>query len=194
MSATSHARPGPAYDILKRVRGNPLDALFAPKAIAVIGASEKPGSVGRALAENLQTFDGRTYFINPNRDTLLGEKTFPDIASVREGADLAVIATPAPSVPGIVSECARAGVRGVIVVSAGFKESGKEGAKLEQQILAELRRNGLRLIGPNCLGVMIPQARLNATFASGMAAPGSVAFISQSGALCTAVLDWSFRE
>ncbi len=194
MTATAHACAGPAHDLLRHARGNPLDALFAPKTIAIIGASEKPGSAGRTLAENLRAFEETTYLVNPNHKEVLGAKTFPDIVSLPEKVDLAVIATPAPTVPGLIRECAKAGVAGAVIISAGFKECGTTGAELERQILAEARRGRLRLIGPNCLGVMAPHARLNATFAEGIARPGNVAFISQSGALCAAVLDWSLRE
>ncbi len=153
-----------------------------------------PGSVGRALTENLQLFEGPTYLVNPNHPEILNAKTFPDIGSVPEKVDLAVIATPAPTVPGVIRECAKAGVGGAVIISAGFKECGKAGAELEQQVLTEARRGRLRLVGPNCLGVMVPHAGLNATFAEGIAEPGPVAFLSQSGALCAAVLDWSYRE
>jgi acetyltransferase len=125
---------------------------------------------------------------------VLGIKAYPTIADVPSPIDLAVIATPAPLVPGIIRECATAGVRGAIVISAGFKETGAVGAELERQALAEARRGNMRLIGPNCLGVMRPPNGFNATFAGAIARPGHVGFISQSGALCTAVLDWSLRE
>ncbi len=194
MSTNLHVRPERAHDILRHARGNPLAALFAPKTIAVIGASQTPDSVGRALVENLQLFEGQTFLINPKHREILQVKTFPDIASVPEKVDLAVIATPAPGVPAIVRECARAGVRAAVIISAGFKECGGAGATLEQQVLAEARSGGIRIVGPNCLGIMMPHARLNATFAEGMAEPGRVAFLSQSGALCTAVLDWSYQE
>ena len=105
-----------------------------------------------------------------------------------------IIATPAPTVPGIIAECVEAGVKGAIILSAGFEEAGAEGAQLEQQILEQARRGKMRIIGPNCLGVMCPPTGINATFAGAMASPGHVGFISQSGALCTAVLDWSLSE
>ena len=111
-----------------------------------------------------------------------------------EQVDLAVIVTPAPTVPDVIGECVDAGVRGAIVISAGFKEIGAEGIELERRILEQARRGGMRLIGPNCLGVMSPLSGLNATFAAAMARPGNVGFLSQSGALCTAILDWSLRE
>ena len=169
-------------------------AMFAPRNIAVIGASERAGSVGQALLQNLQIFKGRVFPINPNHKTLGGLDAFPHLDAVQEKVDLAVIATPAPTVPGIIRECAKAGVSAAIIISAGFRECGPTGAELEQQCLAEARRAKMRLLGPNCLGLMVPHARLNATFAQGMAQPGSIAFLSQSGALCSAVLDWSFRE
>jgi acetyltransferase len=166
-----------------------LSAMFAPKTVALIGASEKPGSVGRALLENLESFHGHVFPINPSHSTLLGQKTFSTIRDVPENVDLAVIATPAATVPGIVAECAAVGVKGAVIISAGFKESGLAGAELEKQILE--RRGNMRIIGPNCVGVMLPHIGLNATFAKPLALPGNIGFISQSGALCTAILDWS---
>ena len=125
---------------------------------------------------------------------MLGIKAYPSIADVPEPVDLAVIVTPAATVPEVIGECVEAGVQGAIVISAGFKEIGPEGAELERQILEQARRGRMRLIGPNCLGVMNPCRGLNATFAGRMARPGNVGFLSQSGALCTAILDWSLRE
>jgi acetyltransferase len=163
--------------------------MLAPKSIAVIGASEKPGSVGRALVENLRSFSGSVFAVNPNHSPILGQKTFPTIGETPEVIDLAVVATPAATVPGIVGECAAAGVKGAVIVSAGFKECGPAGAELEKQVLG--RRGQMRIIGPNCVGVMLPHIGLNATFAKPLALPGNIGFISQSGALCTAILDWS---
>jgi acetyltransferase len=171
-----------------------LDALFSPQTVAVIGATEAPGSVGRAVIENLVPLGDRMFPVNPKRDTILGRKAFSNIAAVPETVDLAVIVTPAATVPDVVRQCADAGVPGAIIISAGFKECGPSGAELERQVLEAARRGRMRLIGPNCLGVMMPHAKFNATFAAGMARPGNVAFLSQSGALCTAILDWSFRE
>jgi acetyltransferase len=174
----------------------PLDAIFAPRNVAVIGATDKVNSVGRTILWNLigSPFGGAVFPINPKRPSVLGIKAYPTIAAVPDAVDLAVIVTPAPTVPGIVRECVDAGAKGAIVISAGFKETGEAGDALEQQILAEARRGPMRIIGPNCLGVMSPVTGINATFASAMARPGNVGFISQSGALCTGVLDWSFRE
>ncbi|QKQ74881.1 bifunctional acetate--CoA ligase family protein/GNAT family N-acetyltransferase [Nostoc sp. TCL240-02] len=185
-----------AYDILRTEKANPLDTIFTPKSVAVIGASEKAGSVGRTLLWNLigNPFGGTVFPVNPKRHSILGIKAYPTIFDVSELVDLAVIATPATTVPGIIAECVDAGVKGAIILSAGFKEAGAEGVALEQQILEQAHRGKMRIIGPNCLGVMSPRTGLNATFASTMARPGNVGFISQSGALCTAILDWSFRE
>jgi acetyltransferase len=185
----------PAHDILKYER-HPLSAIFEPRSVAVIGASEKTGSVGRTILWNLisSPFGGTVYPVNPTRPSILGVKAYPNLAAIPDPVDLAVIVTPAPTVPGIMAECVEKGVTGVIVISAGFKETGSEGVELEKKVLEQARRGNIRLVGPNCLGVMRPPAGLNATFASGIAHPGSVGFISQSGALLTAVLDWSRRE
>lgn len=185
----------PANDIFRAER-QPLDAIFAPKAIAMIGATERAGSVGRTVLRNLisHPFGGTIFPVNPQRHNVLGIKAYPNLAAIAESIDLAVIVTPAPTVPGIIQECVAAGVKGAIVLSAGFKEIGAEGIELEQQMRSHLQEGRLRLIGPNCLGIMNPIVGLNATFANAMARPGNVGFISQSGALCSAILDWSFRE
>ena len=184
-----------AHDIVN-YRRRPLDFIFAPKTVAVIGATDRPGSVGRTLLWNLisNPFGGTVFPVNPKRDNVLGIKAYRDITAIPEAIDLAIIATPAPTVPKVVRQCAVAGVKGVIILSAGFKEIGEVGIELEREILTEARRHQMRIIGPNCLGLMSPRQGLNATFASTMARPGNVGFISQSGALCTAILDWSFRE
>jgi acetyltransferase len=179
-----------------RYAHKPLDAIFSPASVAVIGATEKQGSVGRTILWNLITnsFGGTVFPVNLKRSSVLGIKAYPSVKDVPDRVDLAVVVTPAPTVPGVIAECVEAGVKGAIIISAGFKETGPEGLALEQQTLAEARKGNMRIIGPNCLGVMSPVTGLNATFASAMARPGSVGFISQSGALCTAILDWSFRE
>lgn len=171
-----------------------LDPIFAPRSVAVIGASSREGSVARAVVENLRGFPGPLHLVNPKHAEVCGRKAWPSIAAIGEPVDLAIIITPAASVPGVIAECAVAGVRGAIVISAGFKETGVAGAALEARVLAEARRVGMRLIGPNCLGVMVPASGLNATFASTIGRPGRVAFLSQSGALATAILDLSLRE
>lgn len=169
-----------------------LDAIFRPKSVALIGAKDDPGSVGRTLLLNLieNSFGGTVYPVNPKRKEVCGVKCYPSIKEVPEIVDLAVIVTPAATVPRLIGECAEAKVRSCIVISAGFKELGAEGLKLEEEMI----KLNMPIIGPNCLGVMNPLFGLNATFAKGMALPGNVAFISQSGAMCTSVLDWSFQE
>ena len=182
-----------SIEALQRERES-FDALFKPKTIAVIGATDKQGSVGLAIMQNLKIFRGQVFPVNPKRDEVLGLQAYPNIASAPKKVDLAVIVTPAPTVPGIIGECIAADVKAALIISAGFKEVGPQGAELEQQILAQARRAHMRIVGPNCLGIMNTSIGLNATFADAIANPGNVAFISQSGALCTAVLDWSFRE
>ncbi len=163
--------------------------------MAVIGATDKHGSVGLAIMRNLRAaFKGAIYPVNPKREVLMDLKAYPNIAAVPEPVDLAIIVTPAKTVPGVIAECIAAHAKSALIISAGFKEVGPEGAALEQQILRACREAQMRFIGPNCLGVMNTAIGLNATFADRIAMPGKVAFISQSGALCTAVLDWSFRE
>jgi len=191
----SQKKLGSAHDVL-RYEKNPLNVIFTPESVAVVGASEREGSVGRTILWNLMStsFGGTIFPINPKRKSILGIKAYTSIKEVPEQVDLAVIVTPAKTVPGIIRDCVDMGVKGAIIISAGFKETGEEGQALEAEVMREARRGKMRIIGPNCLGVMNPISGLNATFASTMARPGSVGFISQSGALCTAVLDWSFRE
>ena len=185
----------PSYDLLAS-RRQPLDAIFQPDNVAVIGASEAAGSVGRTLLWNLVSnpFGGTVFPVNPKRDSVLGIEAYDSITDVEADVDLAVVATPAPTVPGIVEECGEAGVDGLVIVSAGFREVGEEGAELEREVKEAARQHDIRIIGPNCLGVMRPPNGLNATFAGSMAQEGNVAFVSQSGALLTSILDWSFRE
>jgi acetyltransferase len=185
----------PAHDVLGYER-MALDAIFRPDTVAVVGASDRPGSVGRTIMWNLisNTFGGTVYPVNARRQNVLGIKAYPSISEIPERVDLAVIASPAPTVPGIIRECVESEVRGAIIISAGFRETGPEGAELERQVLEEARRGRMRIIGPNCLGVMNPTTGLNATFAGAMARPGNVGFLSQSGALMTAILDRSFVE
>jgi acetyltransferase len=172
-----------------------LDAMFAPSSVAVIGATDRPGTVGRAVLENLQHgFQGTVYAVNPKHQEVLGLKAYKNIRDIPHPLDLVVIAAPAVTVPSLIAECVDAGVKSAVVISAGFKERGPEGAALEQQIQQQLRRSSMRLIGPNCLGIMNPTIGLNATFAKDAPKTGNVAFLSQSGALLTAILDWSHRE
>jgi acetyltransferase len=192
MSTTLAATPESRS--VRDARHRMLGHFFAPETVAVIGASEREGSVGRALLENLYEYDRRIFPVNPRHATVLRIPAFESVRDVPEPVDLAVIATPARCVPDIVRECGEAHVKAAIVCSAGFKECGPDGAELERAVLAAANKGKVRILGPNCLGVMAPHHGFNATFAPTMARPGNVAFISQSGALCTAVLDWSLRE
>lgn len=185
----------PSLNFLYR-RQKQLDHIFQPKRVALVGATENPGSVGLTLMQNLlgTPFDGEVIPINPKRASVLGIRAYPDLKSAPKNIDLVVIVTPAKAVPQIISDCADLNIPAAIIISAGFREIGAAGIELERQILQHARRGQMRIIGPNCLGVMNPNMGLNATFAAGMAHKGNIAFISQSGALCTAVLDWSLRE
>ncbi len=190
----SSLKSDPSSDVY-RSESHPLDPLFLPNNVAVIGASERAGSVGRSVLWNLLSspFGGTVFPVNAKRSSVLGIKAYPRIKDLPDKVDLVVVTTPADSVPDLIAESVEMGIPAGIVISAGFKEFGEHGKELERQI-SEIIRGKMRLIGPNCLGVMNPIRGLNATFARSVARPGNVAFISQSGALCTAVLDWSLRE
>jgi acetyltransferase len=170
-----------------------IDRMLNPKTVAAIGASEEEGSVGRALLENLLLGKDRRkiYPVNPHRESVLGLRCYPDIAGVPDRIDLAVIATPAKTVPEIVLECAKAHVGGVIIISAGFREIGPEGAKLEEEIRSIQSKYDIRVLGPNCVGLVRPQIGLNATFLKDNPTAGQIAFVSQSGALGSAILNWA---
>lgn len=184
----------PAHDVLRADR-HPLDPIFKPTSVALAGATERAGSVGRTVLWNLLSnpFGGTVYPVNPKRTNILGIRAYSSLSSLPEVPDLVIVCTPADGVPALLRECVELGIPSAIVISAGFKETGEHGAQLEAEIM-ETIRGRMRIIGPNCLGVMNPILGLNATFANTMARPGNVAFISQSGALCTAVLDWSMHE
>jgi acetyltransferase len=191
---SSSLKADPSSDVY-RSETHPLDPLFLPQSVAVIGASERTGSVGRSVLWNLLSspFGGTVFPVNSKRSNVLGIKAYPSVTALPDKVDLVVITTPADTVPDLVAESVELGIPAGIVISAGFKEAGEHGKDLERQI-AQTIRGKMRLIGPNCLGVMNPIRGLNATFAHTVARSGNVAFISQSGALCTAVLDWSLRE
>ena len=184
---------------MKKGNGSDLVDIFYPESVAVIGASNRPGSVGRAVFKNLldSDFSGTIFPVNPRGGSICGVMAWPDIETVPvKRIDLAVVIVPAAATVKVAEQCAKKGVRGLIVISAGFRETGPAGRKLEDQLLAACRRHDIRLIGPNCLGLINtdPEIRLNASFARRKANPGSIAFISQSGALCTAVLDFAARR
>ncbi len=172
-----------------------LKNFFEPSSVAVVGASDTEGKLGHALMMRLEAagFPGRIFPINDKKQEVLGLKAYPNVGSLPEVPGLVVIATPARTVPDIISECEKMGVRSVLIISAGFKETGPEGAELEKEIL---RRKGkeMRIVGPNCLGIMSPLSRLDVTFAARMAISGDVACVSQSGALLTAILGWAYKE
>jgi acetyltransferase len=169
-----------------------LDPIFHPRSVAVVGASATAGTVGNILIRNLieNPFGGIVYPVNPNHQAVHGVLCYPHLAAIAEPVDLAVIATPAGTVPGIIKQCVKRGIPAAIILSAGFSERGAEGRKLEAEIKA-LAKGHLRIIGPNCLGVLHPPSNLNASFAASMARPGRIALLSQSGAICTAILDWA---
>ncbi|MDT8392651.1 MAG: bifunctional acetate--CoA ligase family protein/GNAT family N-acetyltransferase [Bacteroidales bacterium] len=174
-----------------------LSKIFRPKRIALIGVSNNPDSVAGIALKNLVGggFQGVVYPINPKYEAVMGITCYPDVKSVPNPPDLAVIATSAHRVPGLIKECGEAGIQGIIIMSAGFKEAGTDGRKLEEQVKAEVAKyEGMRVIGPNCLGIIVPGYKMNVSFANAMPKKGNVAFISQSGALCTSALDWAIEQ
>src|SRR5579864_1210916 len=177
-------------------RGRALEAFFSPRNVAVVGATDKQGSVGRTVLLNLTNgpFADKVYAVNPRRNEVLGVASFPSVAALPEPVDLVIVVTPATTVPDVVGECVDAGVKAVVVISAGFRERGAEGAELENRIREHLKRGDTRVIGPNCLGIMNPVLGLDATFAKRTPKAGNVAFLSQSGALLTAILDWAIPQ
>jgi acetyltransferase len=173
-----------------------LDKIFKPRRIAVIGASNTQGTVGYTLLRNLigSGYNGVVYPINPKHEAVQGIEAHRNVAELPHAPDLAIVCTPGASVPGVVRECGEAGVRGIVIISAGFREVGDAGRQLEDQVRAEASKfDGMRIVGPNCLGFIVPSLHLNASFAAGTPKPGRIAFISQSGALCTSVLDWALE-
>ena len=170
-----------------------LDRVFNPRRIAVVGASDRDNSVGAKLLKNLigVGYKGAVYPVNPFRPIVQGVTAYPAVEKIPRRVDLAIVATPAHTVPQIIEECGKAGILRIIIISAGFREVGEEGEDLEKQILALKQEYGMRIIGPNSLGVMRPEVKLNATFANIAPTQGKIAFISQSAALCSSVLDWA---
>lgn len=185
----------PSHTYLERIP-HPLEPFFHPKSVAVIGATETPNSVGNTLMHNLVSggYKGKIFPVNPKYKTLFHLPCYPSIDAISESIDLVVIITPAKTVPKIIDQCTAKNIPGAIIISAGFKELGEEGLALENEVLKKARAGKMRIVGPNCLGIMNPLAKFNATFAADMALKGNIAFISQSGAMCTAVLDWSLKQ
>ncbi|MFZ5775876.1 MAG: acetate--CoA ligase alpha subunit [Thermodesulfobacteriota bacterium] len=175
-----------------------LDAIFTPASVAVVGASNREGSVGRAVFHNIlfSNYSGIIYPVNPKAKSVCGVRAYPSLTAIPDQVDLAVIIVPASQTPAVAREAADKGVRGLVVISAGFRETGAAGAAIEQELLAVCRERDIRLVGPNCLGLINtdPARGLNASFARQGARPGNIAFISQSGALCTAVLDFAAKK
>jgi len=170
-----------------------LHTLFEPESIAIVGASETPNSIGVTLVRNMldSGYKGKLFFVNPEHETVFGQRSYPSVDTIPQRLDIAVICTKAEKVPDIIDACGRAGCRNAIIISGGFAEAGPRGRALERVALENARRQGVRLIGPNCLGIMRPGSQINLTFAHGFAHPGTIGLISQSGALCTAILDWA---
>lgn len=168
-----------------------MKLFFNPRSVALIGATDKEGATGRIILENLLLAKDKRliYPVNPNRETALGIRCYPKITSISEPPDLAVIVLPATILADAVEEAGKAGVKAIIIISAGFKEVGAEGKAREDRIADMARKHNIRIIGPNCMGTIRPSANLNTTFAKRIPKPGYVAFLSQSGALGLAVLD-----
>jgi acetyl coenzyme A synthetase (ADP forming)-like protein len=168
--------------------------IFYPRSIAVIGASPNPDKVGYSVLRNLLTFGGEVYPVNPNESEILGRKVYPTISSISGQVDLAVVVVPAEMVPDIISEAGDKGVKLAVIISAGFRETGQMGEILERKVLDAAKGNNVRIIGPNCVGIMLPHERINTTFDPVSPKAGHIAFISQSGAIITTVVDWSKSE
>jgi len=170
-----------------------LASLFTPESVALYGASDRVDSVGGIVFKNLLSagFNGRIYAINPRRDQVQGEKAYSSLDEIEEVVDLVVVATPASTIPAIVEACGERGIKMMLILSAGFRETGAAGRRLEDQVTQLVKQFGIRLMGPNCLGIIRPDKGLNITFGNNNARPGNLAFVSQSGAICTAILDWA---
>ncbi|RLD00952.1 MAG: CoA-binding protein, partial [Chloroflexi bacterium] len=172
-----------------------LEAFFDPKSVAVIGASTSPGKLGYAVLENLVEGGyidvGKVYPINPKADEILGQKAYPSVGAVPENIDLAVIVIPYNYVPAVMEECGKKKIPAVVVISAGFREAGMEGLNRELELVEIADKYDIRLIGPNCLGIIDTFTPVNASFSAGTPPKGPMAFMSQSGALGTAILDWA---
>lgn len=170
-----------------------LTALFAPSSVAVFGASDRPDSVGQIVFQNMLSsgFTGRLYPINPKHTEVQGRKAFANIAEISDTVELVVIATPPATIPQILEQCGQRSVKAAVILSAGFSETGAKGMALEKEMIKSARHHGIRILGPNCIGIMRPSLGLNTTFIKGGGKPGNIAFVSQSGALCAAIIDWA---
>src|SRR5215831_6363165 len=170
-----------------------FDKLFAPRSVALIGATPRPSSVGAVIARNLRRagFAGELILVNPHHHAIDGLTVHPDVASLPQAPDLAIIVTPPQTVPGLVSELAKRGTRAAVVITAGFGELGEQGGSLQRATLDAAKPYLMRIVGPNCVGIMVPRLGLDATFAHLTATAGNIALVSQSGAMITAMLDWA---
>ena len=173
-----------------------LDKIFNPANVAIIGANDEEGSVGYAIVKDFtkQGYEGKVYFVSMRKPEIFGVKTYQTVGQIPETIDMAIIATPPKVVPDVVEQCGKAGVKGVVIVSGGFKETGAEGKALESKILETARKYGTRVIGPNCLGIIRPRINLNASSVTKMPKPGNIAFLTQSRELGSAILDWATHE
>ena len=168
-----------------------LTPFFEPRGVAIVGASDKPDKLSHGILKNLveQGYQGGIYPVNPKSDAILGKKCFADVAAVPDPVDLAVIILPAPAIPGVLEACGQRGIRAVTVISGGFKEIGEQGKALEAEIIAVVKKHGMRMIGPNCVGTVNLVTGLNTTFIKGKPATGGIGLISQSGAVCGGIVD-----
>ena len=168
-----------------------FEKFFNPRSLAIIGASREKGKVGYEILKNLIQggYPGRIYPVNPKAALIEGLKSYPDVTSIEETPDLAIIVIPAKFVPAAMQDCVAKGIKAVVIITAGFKETGEEGKKLEEEVIRIAKTGGVRVIGPNCLGVMVPSSKLNGSFGGDLPVPGGISFISQSGALMAAILD-----
>ena len=173
-----------------------LEHFFNPSSVAVVGASQNPAKIGYDILNNIVRYGygGAVYPINPRAQEILGHKAYPDLASAPSKINLAVVAVPAPAVMDVLEQCGKNAVDSIVVISAGFKETGPEGARLEKRLATQARELGIRVVGPNCLGIIDTASALNASFAAGMPLAGHIGFFSQSGAMCVAILDWALGE
>ena len=170
-----------------------LDKIFKPKSIGVIGASNKTGSPGFNIFKNLigSGYEGVVYPVNQKHESIQGVQSYKSVNELPKVVDLAIIATPAQIVVDVVEQCGKRGIKGILIISAGFKEIGKKGVELEKQLKKIQKKYKLRIIGPNCVGFILPYLNMNATFARSMPSKGNIALFSQSGAVCGAILDWA---
>ena len=170
-----------------------LDKIFKPKSIAVVGATNRPGAPGFSIFRNLvgSGYEGVVYPVNPTKDSVQGVQAYKSVSDLPKIVDLAIIVTPAKIVLDVVEECGKKGIKGILTISAGFKEIGEEGKKKEKELWKIKEKYSLRIVGPNCVGFILPYLNMNATFARSMPDKGNIALLSQSGAICGAILDWA---